>query len=65
VDVRARLVDPLGTFLTWAWALGSAGGLVLLGVLVHDQLDHEPGGLPPLALSAPDTFPDDTEGAAS
>lgn len=65
MDVRARLVDPLGTFLTWVWAPGSASGLALLEVLVHDQLGHEPGGLPPLALSAPDTFPDDTEGAAS
>ncbi|MFI5803715.1 hypothetical protein [Streptomyces sp. NPDC051561] len=63
--MRVRLADPVGTVLTWLWAVGSVTAVVGLGALVHDELAADRDGLASPALTAPDTSPDDMQGAAS
>ncbi|MFI0980427.1 hypothetical protein ACH4SP_25910 [Streptomyces sp. NPDC021093] len=60
--MRGRLADPVGTVLTWMWAVGSVSGVVGLGVLVGDELSRTGTDLAGPALTAPDTAPDETAG---
>ncbi|MFD3903545.1 hypothetical protein ACFV6M_11370 [Streptomyces californicus] len=34
---RSPLSDPLETVLSWIWALGTASGLVAVGLLAHTE----------------------------
>ncbi|BCK67693.1 hypothetical protein Srufu_016460 [Streptomyces libani subsp. rufus] len=51
--------DPLGTALTWVWALGTAVGLAMVGVLAQGESPAAQGSLAHPLLSADDTGPDD------
>ncbi|MHC0431580.1 hypothetical protein ACX6XY_15550 [Streptomyces sp. O3] len=50
-----RISDPLGVFMGWLWALGTAAGFLCLGVLVGDDLDGQAAIGP--ALASPDYAP--------
>ncbi|MGW6412303.1 hypothetical protein ACWF95_34630 [Streptomyces vinaceus] len=49
---RVPLSDPLGTVLSWGWALGTAAGLAVLGLMVQaEQSSAEmPLAHPPLSV---------------
>ncbi|MCX5342940.1 hypothetical protein [Streptomyces atratus] len=34
---RSPLSDPLETALSWVWALGTAAGLAMVGLLAHTE----------------------------
>ncbi|MEU6330780.1 hypothetical protein ABZ851_26425 [Streptomyces sp. NPDC047049] len=51
--------DPLGTALTWVWALGTAAGLAMVGVLAQGESPAVQGSVAYPSLSAEDTGPDD------
>lgn len=54
--------DPLGTALTWVWALGTAAGLAMVGVLAQGESPAVQGSLAPPSLRVDDTGPDDAAG---
>ncbi|MFJ3976220.1 hypothetical protein [Streptomyces sp. NPDC090021] len=56
---RIALSDPLETVLSWVWALGTAAGLTVLGLIAHSEHDtgHTLTAAP--ALSADDADPDE------
>lgn len=54
--------DPLGTALTWVWALGTAAGLAMVGALAEGDSLVVQGSLAHPALSGEDTGPDDGAG---
>jgi len=59
---RAVSSDPLGTALTWVWALGTAAGLAMVGVLTQGEAPAVQGSPAHPSLSADDTGPDDAAG---
>lgn len=62
---RTAPSDPIGTALTWVWALGTAAGLAMVGVLVQGEPSAVQVSLAHPSLSADDTDPDDAAGQAS
>ncbi|MFJ6408154.1 hypothetical protein ACIQK9_21805 [Streptomyces hydrogenans] len=56
------LSDPLQTALSWVWALGTAAGLTVVGLLVHTEHSSEQLPLASPALSAEDVPPADGPG---
>lgn len=54
--------DPLGTALAWVWALGTAAGLAMVGVLAQGESSVVQGSLAHPSLSGDDTGPDDGAG---
>lgn len=56
---RPGLPDPLETALTWLWALGTAAGLTMLGLIAHGEYSAEDAFTTVPALSTGDTPADD------
>ncbi|AOP46489.1 hypothetical protein SL103_09785 [Streptomyces lydicus] len=51
--------DPLGNALTWVWALGTAAGLAMVGVLAQGESPTVPGSLAHPSLNVDDAAPYD------
>ncbi|WP_371665485.1 hypothetical protein OG306_17955 [Streptomyces sp. NBC_01241] len=51
---RAHVPDPLETHLSWVWALGTAAGLAMVGLLAHTELSSAQVPSAQLTLSAED-----------
>ncbi|MEU2024141.1 hypothetical protein ABZ565_18575 [Streptomyces sp. NPDC016469] len=51
---RSYVADPLETALSWVWALGTAAGLAMVGLLAHTE--HSSAQVPwaQLTLSSED-----------
>ncbi|WKV79528.1 hypothetical protein HBB06_15985 [Streptomyces sp. SNU607] len=60
--IRPALSDPLGTALTWVWALGTAAGLAVIGTLVQGEYSADQDFLAHPSLNVDDPGPDDTAG---
>ncbi|MFE4328057.1 hypothetical protein ACFRQM_01055 [Streptomyces sp. NPDC056831] len=58
--MRPVLSDPLGTALTWVWALGTAAGLAVIGTLAQGQCSADQDFLAHISLDDP--CPDDAAG---
>lgn len=56
---RTTSSDRLETALTWVWALGSAAGLAMVGVLAQGGAPAVQGSVAHPSLSADDTAPHD------
>ncbi|MFI8793437.1 hypothetical protein [Streptomyces sp. NPDC055105] len=59
---RAPLSDPLGTALSWVWALGTAAGLAVAGAMVQAEYSSAQAPLARPSLSADDIPPADSVG---
>ncbi|MFE9930861.1 hypothetical protein [Streptomyces sp. NPDC005533] len=59
---RAPLSDPLGTVLSWVWALGTAAGLAVVGVMAQAEYASAQTPLAHSTLSADDIPPADSAG---
>ncbi|WP_326766115.1 hypothetical protein OG978_17410 [Streptomyces sp. NBC_01591] len=60
--IRPALSDPLGTALTWVWALGTAAGLAVIGALVQGEYLADQDFLAHPSLNVDDPGPDDAAG---
>ncbi|MBT2470501.1 hypothetical protein J7E97_22145 [Streptomyces sp. ISL-66] len=59
---RAPLADPLGTVLSWVWALGTAAGLAVVGGMAQAEYSSAQTPLAHPALSVDDISPADSAG---
>ncbi|MGW3691377.1 hypothetical protein [Streptomyces sp. NPDC005125] len=60
--IRTALSDPLGTVLTWVWALGTAAGLAMVGMLAQGEYSADQDFLTHPSLNVDDPGPDDAAG---
>ncbi|MFF1422135.1 hypothetical protein [Streptomyces sp. NPDC058280] len=51
---RSHVPDLLETALSWVWALGTAAGLAMVGLLAHTEHSSAPVSLAQTTLSAED-----------
>lgn len=58
--MRPALSDPLGTALAWVWALGTAAGLAVIGMLAQGECLADQDFLAHTSLDDPG--PDDAAG---
>lgn len=58
--IQTALSDPLGTALTWVWALGTAAGLAMIGTLAQGEYSADQDFLAHTSLDDPG--PDDAAG---
>ncbi|MFF3359134.1 hypothetical protein ACFYWN_42615 [Streptomyces sp. NPDC002917] len=61
----SRPADPLGTALTWVWALGTASGLAMTGLLAQDKYAAAQASSVNTSLAIDGTGPDDGSGKAA
>lgn len=59
---RPALSDPLGTALAWVWALGTAAGLAVVGLLAQGEYVDAQAVVAHPSLSVGDSGPDDAAG---
>ncbi|MFZ3499177.1 hypothetical protein ACODT5_39210 [Streptomyces sp. 5.8] len=59
---RPALSDPPGTALTWVWALGTAAGLAMVGLLAQGEYAAAQVAMAHPSLSVDDRGPDDATG---
>ncbi|MFI7291061.1 hypothetical protein ACIBRY_31100 [Streptomyces anulatus] len=59
---RRALADPLGTALTWVWALGTAAGLAMVGLLAQSEYSADQDLLTHPSLNVDDPDPEDLAG---
>ncbi|MEU9200865.1 hypothetical protein [Streptomyces sp. NPDC048332] len=51
---RSRVPNPLETALSWVWALGTAAGLAIVGLLAHTEHSSAQIPLAQLTLNGED-----------